>query len=201
MDIGELANAVQAIRRTFELRTSLRSDNGSATGDKLERAYDFAVLRAVVESGMAGDELPSGASARTLATPVEQLLERFTDGSAGGSAAGGPQVADLFSLRAEFCTVVRGRTGESLEFRQQCCTAGADERLPSPSREMPSAIAPITGRFRNRVVRDLVLSLSIGSAAGYAFWTLYHQPAINKYKAYDAYATEEIRKAHQGFAK
>ncbi|KAJ1555248.1 hypothetical protein HK405_002900 [Cladochytrium tenue] len=151
MDVGELADTVLAMRNIFELRTSSRSDNGSATGDKLERAYDFAVLRAVVESVMAGDELPSGTSARTLATPVEQLLERFTDGAAGGSAAGGPQVADLFSLRAEFA-LWRGRAGESLEFRQRAYRAvlhspalageyGAFERAAAAARALAEAYA------------------------------------------------------------
>ncbi len=49
-----------------------------------------------------------------------------------------------------------------------------------------SAIAPITGRFRTRLVRDLVGSLTLGTAAAYYYWHNIHIPSMAKFRAHDA---------------
>ncbi|EGF81577.1 hypothetical protein BATDEDRAFT_87683 [Batrachochytrium dendrobatidis JAM81] len=51
---------------------------------------------------------------------------------------------------------------------------------------MVSAIAPITGRFRGRIVRDIVVSISIGTVAAYTWWYTVSRPTMSKWKAHDA---------------
>ncbi|KAJ3200565.1 hypothetical protein HDU67_002003, partial [Dinochytrium kinnereticum] len=64
---------------------------------------------------------------------------------------------------------------------------------------MTSAIAPITGRFKGRVVRDLVLSITSGVALGYAYWYGSHEPAFKEWKAYDAKVAAEIKPVHDAW--
>lgn len=49
-----------------------------------------------------------------------------------------------------------------------------------------SAIAPITGRFRMRLKRDLVGSIGTGAAFAYLFWYGYHKPKMAMYLNFDA---------------
>lgn len=51
---------------------------------------------------------------------------------------------------------------------------------------MTSALAPITGRFRSRLYRDLVGSITVGVGFAYLFWNGYHKPKMNKFNAFDA---------------
>ncbi|EIM21751.1 hypothetical protein E3Q22_03800 [Wallemia mellicola] len=39
------------------------------------------------------------------------------------------------------------------------------------------SIAPITGKFRKSVIRDISVSLGLGTALGYAYWWGVHLPA------------------------
>ncbi|KAI9335418.1 hypothetical protein DFJ73DRAFT_629429 [Zopfochytrium polystomum] len=64
---------------------------------------------------------------------------------------------------------------------------------------MPSAIAPITGRFKSRVIRDLFISVPAGTAFGAWYWYGYHVPAIQKYKAYDAQVAADVKEIHDAF--
>ncbi|KAI8619891.1 hypothetical protein BC830DRAFT_1059889 [Chytriomyces sp. MP71] len=58
---------------------------------------------------------------------------------------------------------------------------------------MPSAIAPITGRFANRVLRDVVGSTIVGVASGYAYWELVHVPSMKHFRAYDKKVIAETK--------
>ncbi|KAI8841292.1 hypothetical protein BC829DRAFT_371132 [Chytridium lagenaria] len=64
---------------------------------------------------------------------------------------------------------------------------------------MTSAIAPIVGRFRNRVLRDLVLSISAGIGLGYGYWHFAHEPAFAQWKKYDAQVAAEIKPIHDAW--
>ncbi|KNC96587.1 uncharacterized protein SPPG_08171 [Spizellomyces punctatus DAOM BR117] len=88
-----------------------------------------------------------------------------------------------------------------------------------------SAIAPITGRFRRRVLRDLVGSIALGTGIAYYWWYNSHVPTMqescapyylrllyapelwnskeqrgNKYKDYDHKVREEMLKEHGAWA-
>ncbi|KAI8370550.1 uncharacterized protein BYT42DRAFT_502676 [Radiomyces spectabilis] len=41
-------------------------------------------------------------------------------------------------------------------------------------------IAPITGKFRRQIIRDIAISLTLGGTAGAAWWNLYHIPNIKR---------------------
>ena len=56
-----------------------------------------------------------------------------------------------------------------------------------------SAIAPITGRFKNRVIRDLIGSSVLGVSVGALYWYGYHEPAFKKYRAYDEKVMKEVK--------
>ncbi|KAJ3186339.1 hypothetical protein HDU85_007779 [Gaertneriomyces sp. JEL0708] len=60
-----------------------------------------------------------------------------------------------------------------------------------------SAVAPMTGRFRRKVIRDLVGSVSLGLVFGYTWWYGFHLPKMQHWKAYDQKVREEIL-AEQG---
>jgi cytochrome c oxidase subunit 7 len=47
-------------------------------------------------------------------------------------------------------------------------------------------IAPITGKFRKQVVKDIAISLVLGAAGGAAWWNLYHIPKAAQRDAYYA---------------
>jgi len=57
------------------------------------------------------------------------------------------------------------------------------------------AIAPITGRLRKRLIFDITAGLGLGLASGYAYWYLYHVPAIKQRDAF--YAKLEAEKDSQ----
>ncbi|KAJ3039180.1 hypothetical protein HDV00_012503 [Rhizophlyctis rosea] len=59
-----------------------------------------------------------------------------------------------------------------------------------------SALAPITGRFRKRLLFDLVGSLTLGTGLAYAYWYKMHLPQMAMYKAYDAKCREESKKIY-----
>ncbi|TPX76770.1 hypothetical protein CcCBS67573_g01992 [Chytriomyces confervae] len=65
---------------------------------------------------------------------------------------------------------------------------------------MPSAIAPITNRFSQRVIRDVVGSLTVGIASGYAYWHLVHLPSIEQWRAYDKKVMAETKIIHDAWA-
>ncbi|ORY90569.1 hypothetical protein BCR43DRAFT_464527 [Syncephalastrum racemosum] len=54
-------------------------------------------------------------------------------------------------------------------------------------------IAPITGKFRKLLIKDLAISLSLGGVAGAAWWNLYHLPNVARRDAF--YAKLEASKA------
>ncbi|KAJ3053729.1 hypothetical protein HK097_003537 [Rhizophlyctis rosea] len=64
-----------------------------------------------------------------------------------------------------------------------------------------SAVAPIAGRFRRRVLFDIVGSLSLGTAAAYYFWYSHHVPKMAAYKAYDEKVRAEIQAEYGEWAK
>ncbi|CAO3598803.1 unnamed protein product [Absidia cylindrospora] len=47
-------------------------------------------------------------------------------------------------------------------------------------------IAPITGKLRNLFIKDFTISLTLGAAAGAAWWNLYHVPNVQRRDAYYA---------------
>ncbi|KAH6567822.1 hypothetical protein BASA50_006043 [Batrachochytrium salamandrivorans] len=51
---------------------------------------------------------------------------------------------------------------------------------------MVSALAPITGRFRGRIVRDIVLSITIGTTIASVWWVTVSRPAFVKWREHDA---------------
>ncbi len=62
-----------------------------------------------------------------------------------------------------------------------------------------STIAPITGRFRSRIVRDLVGSITLGVALSYVWWHQFHLPAITKWRAFDKIAKAKIQEENAAF--
>ena len=58
---------------------------------------------------------------------------------------------------------------------------------------MVSAIAPLAGRFRRRVFRDVVGSLTVGVAGAYYFWYFHPIPSMEKWRAYDAAVATESK--------
>ncbi|KAJ3180353.1 hypothetical protein HDU85_004058 [Gaertneriomyces sp. JEL0708] len=59
-----------------------------------------------------------------------------------------------------------------------------------------SAIAPITGRFRHRVIRDIVGSVSLGLGIGYWFWYGVHMRDMKNWKDYDAQVRHEMQRLY-----
>ncbi|KAI8924395.1 hypothetical protein BC831DRAFT_402552 [Entophlyctis helioformis] len=51
---------------------------------------------------------------------------------------------------------------------------------------MASALGPITGRFRGRIVFDIVASIGLGTVAAYTWWFTVSRPFLANAKAYDA---------------
>ena len=49
-----------------------------------------------------------------------------------------------------------------------------------------SAIAPITGRFKQRLYRDLAGASILGVGLAYWFWYGHSVPKFEKYRAFDA---------------
>ncbi|KAF1804258.1 COX9, subunit VIIa of cytochrome c oxidase [Mucor lusitanicus] len=47
-------------------------------------------------------------------------------------------------------------------------------------------IAPIAGKFRKQVIKDITISLTLGAAGGAAWWNLYHIPNVQRRDAYYA---------------
>lgn len=47
-------------------------------------------------------------------------------------------------------------------------------------------IAPITGKFRKQVLKDITIALSLGAAGGAAWWNLYHIPNVQRRDAFYA---------------
>lgn len=47
-------------------------------------------------------------------------------------------------------------------------------------------IAPITGKLRKQVTKDIVISLGLGFGSGYVFWHTYHLPIAARRDAYYA---------------
>ncbi|KAI8881759.1 hypothetical protein K501DRAFT_286229 [Backusella circina FSU 941] len=47
-------------------------------------------------------------------------------------------------------------------------------------------IAPIAGKFRKQVIKDISISLVLGAAGGAAWWNLYHLPNAQRRDAYYA---------------
>ncbi|KAG2197345.1 hypothetical protein INT46_001252 [Mucor plumbeus] len=41
-------------------------------------------------------------------------------------------------------------------------------------------IAPIAGKFRKQVIKDITISLTLGAAGGAAWWNLYHIPNVQR---------------------
>jgi hypothetical protein len=55
-----------------------------------------------------------------------------------------------------------------------------------------SAIAPITGRFKARLYRDLAGSLTVGTVLACAFYYGHSKPKLEKFRAFDAANKERI---------
>jgi hypothetical protein len=66
---------------------------------------------------------------------------------------------------------------------------------------MTSAIQPITGRFQRRIVRDIVLSLSFGTAIASAFYYSHTRPKLQKFKDYDRKIKQETTQEAQEWFK
>ncbi|KAG0952678.1 hypothetical protein G6F57_006166 [Rhizopus arrhizus] len=47
-------------------------------------------------------------------------------------------------------------------------------------------IAPITGKFRKQVMKDIAIALTLGGVSGYVFWNSYHVPTAARRNAYYA---------------
>ncbi|KAI8647163.1 hypothetical protein BD408DRAFT_335467 [Parasitella parasitica] len=47
-------------------------------------------------------------------------------------------------------------------------------------------IAPIAGKFRKQVIKDISISLVLGAVGGAAWWKLYHIPNVQRRDAYYA---------------
>lgn len=62
-----------------------------------------------------------------------------------------------------------------------------------------SAIAPITGRFKSRVFRDIFASSILGTFFGYVWWYGFHVPAFKKFESYNAKVLEEIKAENKLF--
>ncbi|KAI8801939.1 hypothetical protein BJ742DRAFT_835030, partial [Cladochytrium replicatum] len=60
-------------------------------------------------------------------------------------------------------------------------------------------VAPIVGRFRNRIYRDLVGSITAGSLLGAYWWYGMHEPAFAKYKVYIDKVHNEIEAEHDAW--
>jgi hypothetical protein len=54
--------------------------------------------------------------------------------------------------------------------------------------------------FRNRVIFDLVGSISLGVVCGYAYLELYSKPFFKSAQAYDAKVLKEIKETHAAYA-
>ncbi|RKO89591.1 hypothetical protein BDK51DRAFT_17858 [Blyttiomyces helicus] len=54
-----------------------------------------------------------------------------------------------------------------------------------------SVVGPQVGRFRNRIIRDIVVSTSIGVAMAYTWWEGAHLPAAREWAAWDAEVKKE----------
>jgi hypothetical protein len=50
---------------------------------------------------------------------------------------------------------------------------------------MVSAIAPITGRFRRRVYRDLVAAISFGGVLAFGWWYGHSRPKFEQYRVFN----------------
>ena len=58
---------------------------------------------------------------------------------------------------------------------------------------MSSAIAPLVGRFRRRVIRDVVGSVSLGTVLAIGFWNFVHIPEFKEYDNYFQKVQAEIK--------
>ncbi|KAI7862298.1 hypothetical protein BDF14DRAFT_119358 [Spinellus fusiger] len=47
-------------------------------------------------------------------------------------------------------------------------------------------IAPITGKYRKLIIKDITISLVLGAVGGYAWWNFYHVPNARVRDAYYA---------------
>ena len=57
---------------------------------------------------------------------------------------------------------------------------------------MVSAIAPLTGRFRGRLVRDIVGALTLGTAISSWYYFGYCKPSLDKMRAYNEQCRQDI---------
>ncbi|KAL2914446.1 Cytochrome c oxidase subunit 7A [Polyrhizophydium stewartii] len=53
-------------------------------------------------------------------------------------------------------------------------------------------IAPITGRFRGRFMRDIVGSITFGVGIAYAWWFTVSRPKFETWRAHDAKVRAEL---------
>jgi cytochrome c oxidase subunit 7 len=56
----------------------------------------------------------------------------------------------------------------------------------SSPHSLNNMIAPIAGKFRKQVIKDITISLVLGAAGGAAWWNLYHMPNAQRRDAYYA---------------
>ena len=61
------------------------------------------------------------------------------------------------------------------------------------------AIAAYTGRFRNRIVRDVIGAVTLGTAVSWTWWNTVHVPSINKWRAHDAQVKKELDAEYQTY--
>jgi cytochrome c oxidase subunit 7 len=47
-------------------------------------------------------------------------------------------------------------------------------------------IAPIAGKFRKQIIKDIAISLTLGAAGGALWWNGYHLPNAERRDAYYA---------------
>ncbi|TPX36198.1 hypothetical protein SmJEL517_g01491 [Synchytrium microbalum] len=58
---------------------------------------------------------------------------------------------------------------------------------------MSSAIAPLVGRFRKRVIFDVVGSCTLGTVLAFGYWHFIHTPQFNDYDNYFKKVQAEIK--------
>ena len=62
-----------------------------------------------------------------------------------------------------------------------------------------SKLLPATGQMRKALVRDLVLSISIGTACAYAYWNMHSVPKLEMYRDHFAAEKKEYLATHAEF--
>jgi hypothetical protein len=74
-----------------------------------------------------------------------------------------------------------------------------NQKTQTQKSNMAAAIPRITGRFKRRIVFDLVGSVALGTVVGVGYWNLYHLPAKKEWVAYETKVRAETREIHNAW--